>query len=99
MGKFQKGVSGNPTGRPKGALNKSTTKIREAFTKLVEENIDNMTLWLERVAKDNPREALNIISNLSEYTVPKLSRVEQEISSAVDNEINISIKRNKEEDK
>ena len=34
---FKEGQSGNPNGRPKGSANKTTNKIREAFTKLVEQ--------------------------------------------------------------
>ena len=33
---FEKGVSGNPAGKPKGAANKTTNKIREAFQNLIE---------------------------------------------------------------
>jgi uncharacterized protein YqgV (UPF0045/DUF77 family) len=73
-------------GRQKGTPNKTTNKIREAFTKLVEANLDNMTTWLETVADTNPREALNIINQMAEYTTPKLARVENKIET--DEEIN-----------
>jgi len=53
-------------GRQKGTPNKATNKIREAFTKLVEANLENMTTWLETVADTNPREALNIINQMAE---------------------------------
>lgn len=73
-------------GRQKGTPNKTTNKIREAFTKLVEANLENMTTWLETVADTNPREALNIINQMAEYTTPKLARVENKIET--DEEIN-----------
>jgi len=83
---FKEGQSGNPNGRPKGSANKTTNKIREAFTKLVEDNLENMTLWLTDVATDNPEKALNIINQMAEYTTPKLARVENKIET--DEEIN-----------
>ena len=94
---FKEGKSGNPNGRPKGATNKTTNKIREAFTKLVEDNLENMTTWLEKVAEDSPEKALDIINKMSEYTTPKLARVENahEVNEK-DTSINISIVRGKD---
>jgi len=87
-GRFTKGNSG----KPKGATNKTTNKIREAFTKLVEANLENMTTWLETVADTNPREALNIINQMAEYTTPKLARVENKIETDEEiNEVKINI--------
>jgi len=86
MSKFTKGNSGNPNGRPKGSANKTTNKIREAFTRLVEDNLENMTTWLTKVAETSPKEALTIINQMAEYTTPKLARVENKIET--DEEIN-----------
>jgi hypothetical protein len=71
-GRFTEGNSG----KPKGAVNKTTNKIREAFQKLIEDNLENMTIWLMQVAADDPKAALDIMSKLGEYTTPKLARVE-----------------------
>jgi len=87
-GRFTKGNSG----KPKGATNKTTNKIREAFTKLVEDNLENMTLWLTDVAADNPEKALTIINQMAEYTTPKLARVENKIETDEEiNEVKINI--------
>lgn len=72
-GKF---VAGHSGGRPKGTPNKNTSKIRDAFQRLIETNLDNMTEWLEKVAESSPKEALDILNKMAEYTTPKLARVE-----------------------
>jgi len=73
---WAEGVSGNPNGRPKGAGNKVTTKIKEAYQMLVENNLDNMTEWLGEIAENNPKEAMELMLKLSEYIIPKLARQE-----------------------
>lgn len=85
-------------GRTKGTPNKTTNKIREAFTKLVEDNLENMTTWLADIAGDDPKAALDIINKMAEYTTPKLARVENahEVNEK-DTSINISIVRGKED--
>lgn len=66
----------NRAGKPKGTLNKTTKEIREAYQKLTESNLDNMSVWLADVAADNPEKALDIMIRLSEYVIPKLARQE-----------------------
>lgn len=86
-------------GRAKGTPNKTTNTIREAFTKLVEENLENMTKWLETVADTNPKEALNIINQMAEYTTPKLARVENKIETDEEiNEVKIEIVKRSNKD-
>ena len=81
MAKFKKGKSvTNPKGRPKGKPNKTTAEIREAYQLLVENNLENMTLWLTDVAADSPEKAMDLMLKLSEYMIPKLAR--QEVTGA-----------------
>jgi|TARA_R100000479_G_scaffold133967_1_gene71319 hypothetical protein len=65
-------------GSRKGIPNKATKEIREAFKLLVEDNLDNMKVWLSDVAEDDPERALNILLKMSEFVVPKLQRQEIE---------------------
>ena len=73
---FVKGQSGNPTGRPKGSIDKETRQIRQAYQMLVEDNLDNLTDWLSQLGKESPEKAFNLMLKMSEYFLPKLSRKE-----------------------
>ena len=66
----------NKTGRPKGAVDKDTRRIREAYQLLLENNLDNLTMWLEEIGKQSPEKAFNMMLKLSEFVVPKLARKE-----------------------
>lgn len=63
-------------GRPKGSLNKATKSFRDTVTKLLEANSENVSVWLEKVAKRDPAKALDLITRLAEFAAPKLGRVE-----------------------
>lgn len=65
-------------GRKAGTPNKKTAAIKEAFTQLLNDNLDNMGEWLERVAKTDPVKALDIMAKFSEYCIPKLNRTTHE---------------------
>ena len=73
---FKKGRSGNPGGKKPGTLNKTTKDIKEAYRKLIENNLGNLTKWLNKIAEKDPEKAIKIISELSEYVIPKLARSE-----------------------
>lgn len=66
----------NRAGRKKGTLNKNTKQIREAYQKLTEDNLDNMSIWLSQIAGDDPAKAMDLMLRLSEYIIPKLARQE-----------------------
>jgi hypothetical protein len=63
-------------GRVAGVPNKATKDIKEAYRLLIEKNLDNLTGWLELIAAKDPEKAIRIISDLSEYVIPKLARTD-----------------------
>ena len=63
-------------GRPPGQPNKTTRDIKEAYRQLIENNLDNLTAWIEKIAAKDPEKAIRIISDLSEYVIPKLARTD-----------------------
>ena len=66
----------NRNGRKKGSQNRATKQIREAYQKLTEDNLDNMSTWLSQIAGDDPAKAMDLMLRLSEYIIPKLARQE-----------------------
>ncbi|MBG78242.1 MAG: hypothetical protein CL570_04345 [Alphaproteobacteria bacterium] len=72
---FEKGESGNPNGRPKGSTNRSTKAMKKALAQLIDDNLDNMSDWLNEMAKDDPKAAFQCMLSLMEFHMPKMSRV------------------------
>lgn len=77
-GQFGKG---NP-GKPKGATNKVTREFKETVQKLLDDNRENVGIWLKQVAEGagdtegDPAKALDLLAKLAEYAAPKLARTE-----------------------
>lgn len=66
---YQKGQSGNISGRPVGATNKSTNKLRDWITEFLEENKDRIKedwLLLE------PKDRIILFEKLLKYSLPTL---------------------------
>ena len=90
---WQKGQSGFPTGRAKGSTNHTTDKIKLHYTNLIEGNLTSIQQWLDRVAENDPRGALDFLIKLSPFVIPKKS----ESDITIDNPIHIIIPQ-KEDD-
>lgn len=71
---FISGQSGNPAGRPKSSMNKSSKVLRKSLSFLVEENLEKMNDWIDRIAKDDPRAAFQCMVSIMEFNIPKLTR-------------------------
>lgn len=76
-----KGKTGNPNGRPKGSINKSTQKIRMAYAKLLEDNVEKMQEDLDAI--DKPELRLKLLIDMSKFVVPALSSVNIDASESV----------------
>lgn len=61
-------------GRQRGTPNKATAEARNVFAAFVETNAPKAQELFERVAKDDPAKALELLAKLAEFTIPKLSR-------------------------
>ena len=75
---FKKGESGNPTGRPKGATNRTTEEIRNVFSELLTANIENIQADLDSL---DPKDRLAMLFKLSEFIIPKLQSTKMDISA------------------
>jgi hypothetical protein len=93
MGKFEKGNQMS-TGRPKGAINRSTEQAKLTIARLANKGLDNISADLEKIRKENPIEAAKLYLRLLEYIVPKKSSIEMkaEIDQRIQ-QISININR------
>lgn len=82
------------TGRPKGAINRSTEQAKLTIARLANKGLDNIATDLEKIRKENPIEAAKLYLRLLEYIVPKKSSIEMkaEIDQRIQ-QISININR------
>jgi hypothetical protein len=76
-------------GRTAGVSNKKTREIKEAFKELVEGNLNNITKWMEQVAKENPAKALEFMQSFAQFNVPLLARTEHGGGIAVESTVRV----------
>ena len=82
---FKKGESGNPEGRPKGSLNKTTNEIRELISKAID--TDKIKCMLNQI--EEPIDYINAVSKLLPYIVGKVKPIENKKVDRGDITINI----------
>ena len=99
MGRDSRGhfTSEGNTGRKAGSLNRATKDIRDAFTLLIENNIDTLQKDLDSL---EPKERVKLLLDMAQFVVPKLRSVdlktdEEEIVTI---DFNESVGWNKTED-
>lgn len=73
------------TGRPKGAVNRSTEQAKLTIARIANRGLDNISEDLEKIRKDNPIEAAKLYLKLLEYIVPK--KTQMEISGEINQRI------------
>ena len=71
---FKPGQSGNPKGKPKGTLSKTTIDVRQAIAVFAQANVGQMGEWLNAV--EDPAKRLDLYLRAIEYHLPKLGRLE-----------------------
>jgi hypothetical protein len=92
---WKKGVSANPNGRKAGVPNKSTEEIKKAYADLIAGNLDQIQSWLNRVAANDPKGAIDCLIRLSPFVIPK--NVSQEVT--FDSPIKIVIPNKSDDDR
>jgi hypothetical protein len=90
---FQKGHK-LATGRPKGAINRSTEMMKLTIARAVDNTLNTLSADLEKIRKEDPERAIELALKLMEFTLPKLSRTE--MKAEIDHKIQqISVNINK----
>lgn len=79
-GKF---APGNP-GKPKGAMMKSTTKIKKALVDFLDLNMDRVQESFEEL---KPIEKLQFITAVLPYVIPKQQSIQSEMKGEIDHKI------------
>ena len=91
MTKFKKGVSGNPKGKPKGALNKTTKEMKEILNKALFGDAQSIIDDLEEL---NPKDRLMIKAKFAPFILPSMKAVEAKISTEGDTSLGFNINYN-----
>jgi hypothetical protein len=61
--------------RPLGSLNKTTKEIKEAFSMLLVSKIDKLSVWIDKLAEEDPAEAARLMLRMSAMFVPSANKM------------------------
>jgi len=83
MAKYDKGQSGNPNGRPKGAKGKISSEARQLFVQVMEGEMDNIKDSLGILRENSDEKYLKALSGLMPYFMPKQVETDVTILEAI----------------
>lgn len=86
---FKKGKdwNGNKFGRPKGSTNRSSEMMKVNVARAANLGLDYLKEDYERLRKEDPRGALNLLMKLLEYNIPKLKSVDMNVEGEINQKI------------
>ena len=90
MAKFLKGISGNVTGRPKGATGKTSEVIRDSIRKFLAKNITSLQKDYDKL---DPKDRLLLYERLLKFVVPS---PEFDLGKLSEQDLDLIIERLKE---
>jgi hypothetical protein len=64
------------TGRPKGAINRSTEMMKVSIARATNVVLDDLPSIMKQMIRDDPKAAVDLAIKLLEFNMPKLSRTE-----------------------
>ena len=64
-----KGVSNNPKGKPKGAVNKTTKTVKEIYADILEKEQKHWPGILEQLRKESPYQYMMVMDKISNKVV------------------------------
>lgn len=77
----------NRRGRPKGSTNRSSEMMKVNVARAANLGLDYLKEDYERLRKEDPRGALNLLMKLLEYNIPKLKSVDMNLEAEVNQKI------------
>lgn len=89
---FEKGISGNPVGRPRGSANRINQQLRETITDFLECNFQKIMDDFEELG---PKDRVKLYCDLLQYGLPKLQavQIESEIERLPDDQLDLIIQK------
>ena len=74
-------------GRPKGSTNRSTEMMKVNLARAVNMGLDYLKEDYQKLRDEDPAKALNILTKLMEYSIPKLKSVDMEVKGEITNKV------------
>jgi len=86
MARFEKGNTFGK-GRPKGATNRSTEMMKLNVARAVNLGLDYLKDDYEKIRKEDPAKALQILTKLMDFALPRMKAVDMEIKGEINTKI------------